>query len=71
MGRKDIKVPLRTDAAGLWDVAERGVTKLAARRTETNSNSKIREGNYPLASYLVDLLSIKKYSLVSKPPIPL
>ena len=55
----------------LRDVAERGVTKLAAKSTETNSNSKIREGNYPLTSYLVDLLSIKKYSLVSKPPIQL
>lgn len=53
MGRKHIKVPLKgTDAAGLWDVAERGVTKLAARSTETKSNSKIREGNYPLTSYL-------------------
>lgn len=38
----------------LRDVAERGVTKLAAKSTETNSNSKIREGNSDssLTSYL-------------------
>ncbi|KAL0284729.1 UNVERIFIED_CONTAM: hypothetical protein Sradi_7190200 [Sesamum radiatum] len=65
MGRKHITGPLKgTDAAGLWDV-----TKLAARSTETNSNSKIQEGNYPLTSFLAYLTSIdKKYSLVSKPP---
>ena len=38
----------------LRDVAERGVTKLAAKSTETSSNSKIREGNSDssLTSYL-------------------
>lgn len=63
--RKHITGPLKgTDAAGLWDVAERGVTK--ARRTEKKTQ---RSGTLllPRTSPIRPPID-QKSSLVSKPP---